>query len=711
MKSTEKEKTTIKADIIIRLRLIYLLILFVGIIVLCRIFQLQTVDSSRLDKMVVSIKQTEIEPFRGDICACDGRILATSMPSYTVHWDLTVPGLSDTLFKNNVDSLAACMSSLFQDMTKNEYAQKFRQARKEGKKYLLVKDKVTYTQIATMKQFPIFKRGRYRSGFIANQQYTRELPHKQLASRTIGYINKDNQHVGMEGAFNDILSGVKGLMLMQKLSSGDLHPVDKFGDNQIEPQDGKDVITTIDVNIQDLAEKSLLKQLSRHGAKHGSAIVMEVKTGRIRAIANLDQKKDGTYTEMYNYAIGASSEPGSTFKLASLIAVLEKGNIDITDSIDTESGEFTIGDFSIKDDHKGGYGKLNVQTAFEKSSNVGIAKLVYNTFRNNSQDFVDRLYSMHLNKRTGIEVKGEPMPDIKYPGDKYWSGVSLAQMAIGYELKITPLQTLTFYNAIANNGVMLKPTLIQEVRFHGNVEKVYDPEVINSAVCNKETLAKVKKLLEGVVENGTARNIYTPAYKIAGKTGTAQIARGQSGYKGEDGISYQASFVGYFPADNPKYSCIVVVNSPTIESYYGNVVAGTVFKDISDKLFSTDYDLQSKQFDLADFKDSKMPPFSKNGSRDALKEVFTLLNIPYTDAGNYEWVATHTTSDTVDCSVYRVRKNIVPDVRGMGLKDAVYILENLGLRVRVTGRGSIKSQSLAPGEAIKKGSVVYLQLG
>lgn len=707
----------IKKDIVTKLFLIYGVVGLALIAVIAKIIYIQGQDPSEWEDRLMTIKDRAIAPMRGDICATDGRILATSMPSYSVHWDLTVPGLKDTLFNNNVDSLAACVSRLFGDKTKAEYAKEFRTARAQGKAYYSLRNKVTFTQVSALRKFPIFNKGRYKSGLITEQNYTRELPHKSLAARTIGYCNEAADKktiVGMEGAFDDILTGRAGMKLMERLSTGDWHPVNPYDDeNEVEPEDGRDIISTINVNIQDIAEKSLIRQLAKHNAKHGTVIVMEVRTGKIRAIANIDQNSDGKFSESYNYAIGNALEPGSTFKLASLITVLEKTNAEITDSIFVGDGTFDFKDFTIKDDHKS-VGYITIKEAFEKSSNVGISKLVYSTFEKNPAEFVDRLYQMHIDKLTDIEIQGEALPYVKYPGDKFWSGVSLAQMSIGYELKLTPLQTLTFYNAVANNGVMMKPHLLEAIRSHGVIEKIKEPEVLNSAICSQETLEKVHILLKAVVENGTAKNIKSNNYQIAGKTGTAQIAKGKSGYKDDNGVSYQASFCGYFPADKPKYSCIVVINSPTKESYYGSSVACPVFKDIADKLYSQDYDLQSnKEFDLSKYKDKNQIPYSKSGDRAVLDRLFSMFNIQVENAQNAQTQFVYTTTglQSVKLEPFGSRKSVMPDVRGMGLRDAMFLLKRESLDVTVVGRGTVKKQSLTPGTSIKSGTKVIIELG
>lgn len=711
MAAKKKENISIKNDITQRMIFVFLLVFFFALVVVFQILFLQNWNTEKWEKKEITFQHQTLSPMRGDICARDGRILATSMPSYSVHLDFTVPSLTDTLFNSNIDSLAECLANLFKDKNKKAYLQELKKVRRKKHRYYLFKSNLSFNQLKQMKKFPIFNRGRYRGGLIDEQKTVRVYPHKNLALRTIGYVNKGDDLVGIEGAFNDILSGKKGLKLMQKLSSGDWRPV--AYENDIEPEDGRDVITTIDVNMQDIVEKSLLNQLKQNDAQQGTAILMEVKTGKIRAIANLS-KKDDHYIEKYNYAIGFGSEPGSTFKLASMIVALEKGDVDIYDKVHTGNGVLKFKDFSIKDTKRGGHGTISVKRVFEVSSNVGVAKIIMKSFGNDPEEFVDRLFSMNLNKKTGIAIRGEPKPFIQYPGDEHWSGVSLAQVSIGYEVKITPLQTLTLYNAVANNGVMLKPQILEGIREHGEIKHKTKPIVTNPAICSDETLEKIKLLLKGVVENGTAHNLKNPNYQIAGKTGTAQLASGSGGYRDEEkGVRYQASFAGYFPADKPKYSCIVVIYTPTNQSYYGNVVAGPVFKDIADQLYALDFELQTdKIFELEKFKDNPEAPYSKSGYKNHLNKILEYVSVPveYKNEIKSSWVFTKALDKSIQFTPQLIKKGVVPNVVGMGARDAVYLLENAGLKVKVIGRGMVRKQSIPSGEMIKKGSVITLEL-
>ena len=450
------------------------------------------------------------------------------------------------------------------------------------------------------------------------------------------------------------------------------------------------------------------KQLDKHNAEHGCAILMEVATGDIKAIANLKREDDGSYSEMYNYAIGESTEPGSTMKIPTLIALLEDGRMELDDTVNTGNGKYKIYDRTIVDSKEEGHGKISVKEVFEVSSNVGVVKLVGRYYKGRERDFIDRIYAMKLNQPLNISIPGEVAPYIKYPGEKYWSGMSLPMMSIGYELKLTPLQILTFYNAIANNGRMVKPRLVKSLVRHGQVVQSFSPEVISSSICSRSTLRKVKEVLEGVVEQGTAMNLKNPRYKIAGKTGTAQVAKGTRGYKHGGRVSYSASFAGYFPADDPKYSCIVVVNSPSNSVYYGNLVAGPIFKEISDKVYATSPEWFREVDDSGDFKEI---PQAKSSSREALAEVLDELDIPFEKADKKaDWVTAERDSVKVELKKLNVSKKTVPNVVGMGLKDALFLLENTGLRVKFQGRGSVRSQSIQAGTKVAPGSTVFLEM-
>lgn len=701
---------TVKNNILIRIAGIYILLLLVGIGIVFKIVFIQVVDGHELREKAKKITYRDIlvEANRGDILAADGRVLATSVPYFDLRMDLLAAGLTDSVFKANIDSLAICLSQFFGDRSWYSYRSELTNARKYAKNrryYPIASRKVNYLELQEISKFPLLRLGENKGGFIAEQVNKRMLPHNSMAARTLGMVNLDGGVVGIEKALDPVLRGRNGLRVHARIPGNTWVEVNSM--NKVEPEDGVDILTTLDVQLQDVAEAALRKHLEGHGAGHGCAIVMEVATGDIKAIANLRRNEDGTYEEVYNYAVGESTEPGSTIKTATLIALLEEGDINLNDTVNTGKGKLQLYDHVISDSKEDGHGKITVKEVFEVSSNVGVIKLVQKVFKGKEKDFVKKLYELKLNEPTGIIIPGEVKPQIRFPGDKGWSGLSMPMMSIGYEIRLTPLQILTFYNAIANNGRMVKPRLVKAYLKHGQVVENFPPQVIQSSICSRSTLKKVHEVLEGVVESGTATNLKNPRYKIAGKTGTAQIAKGRKGYKSGGRVNYQASFVGYFPAEDPKYSCIVVVNSPSNSVYYGNVVAGPIFKEISDKVFATSPEWFSdiKGDELKDL------PQTKTGQLSKLEYVMDELDIPFESNGKKtDWVTVQRDSTKIVTTPIRLPKSKVPNVVGMGLRDAIYQLESLGLRVVAKGRGTVRSQSANPGEPVIKGSTVYLEM-
>ncbi len=703
----------LREDISMRLGVIYLGIAIVTLLILVKIFYLQFWDNKKWEAQAegLQFKYEKSNPDRGDICAADGRILATSTAFYEIRMDLGSASLADTTITNNIDVLSDSLSVLFKDKSKDEYLEGFVKARNLKSKYYLVKKNVNYAQLKKLKTFPIFNLGQFKGGLIVIETKKRIHPFGMLAARTIGYI-KNGVAVGIEGAFDNELKGDNTLILKRKVGRNWV-PVSE--QSSYKSESGKDIITTIDINFQDFAHEALLNQLVKYKADHGVVVLMEVKTGDIKAIVNLKKNENGQFEEAYNYAIGERTEPGSTFKLPSLMVALEDGYIDLTDSVHTGNGLIKYHGFLIRDTKIGGHGKISVKQAFEYSSNVGISRIIYQSYKDKPDRFVERLYSMNLNEPLGIEIAGERAPKIKFPGSADWSGISLPQMSIGYEILLTPLQTLNFFNAVANDGVMVKPKLIKAIRQYGKIIEVKKTEIINPSISSKETIKKAQLMLEGVVENGTAKNIRSANFKIAGKTGTAQIAQGSEGYRDTaNRIIYQASFAGYFPADNPKYSCIVLVKTKSNRAYYGSVVAAPVFKKIADKVYASSTEMQ-KEIDFG--KSLSYPingiPFSKDGNRTDLDYVFNQLRIPVKGRNRVRsaWVVTKRHDRFVEYQNRLVSRNKVPKVEGMALKDALYILESLGFKVNVKGRGIIKKQSVQPGTLVKKNQKITLFLG
>ncbi len=694
-----------REDISLRTIIVYIGVMLCAAGIVAQAVAVMTVKRGKWLEMAsanVPVRPVDIAPNRGDIWAADGRILATSVPFYELHFDPVA--VNAEVFREKVDSLAYCLSAFFKDASKASYKEKLQWARRNNDRYLLInRRRVNHTELKKIRTFPIFRLGKNRGGFIAEVYDKRLQPHQNLASRTIGYLNSSEEggregRVGLEAAFENELKGEEGKG-MRRMMSGTWMTV-----AEQEPENGHDIVTTIDVDYQDIVQHALKKQLEKSMATDGCAILMEVKTGDIKAIANMSRGKDGTYSETQNFAISGAGEPGSVIKAATFIALMEDGYVTPEDTIDLgESGVYKFYKRTLREAH-GGLGKVTVQQMLEKSAN-GIAKLVNDYYKDQPEKFVNRWYAMGLDKKTGICLPGEAQPYIKHPKDKTWSGISLPWMAFGYETQFTPLQILAFYNAIANDGQRMRPRLVKEIRSHGEVVKHFDTEEVGGRICSRKTLEYIRQMLEGVVENGTARNVYTEHYRIAGKTGTARIAKGGKYLSG----AYRASFVGYFPADEPLYSCIVVIDNPR-NGYYATTVSAPVFKEISDKVYSMAY----VQYGEPEYETDRSLPVCKDGLKKDFRTIFADLDIEadgWRDAGDTDWVST--VSGEGECIKVEPREidySLVPNVMNMGLRDALYVLENAGLKVGVSGAGMVRKQSLQAGSKVLKGSYVLIEL-
>jgi len=570
-----------KKEIIWRVWFAMLLLVLFGIAIVVKAASIQIVQGEDLRQLADSLTvfSKTIDPERGNIYTENGDLLSTSLPFFEIRMDFRSEAIRDSVFNKNVDSLAIMFAKYVGNKSKAAYKKELIKNRIKGNRYYLVKRNVKYPQLQAMKKWPFFREGRYKSGMIILQKNERKNPFGMLAHRTIGYVRDEGKvKVGIEGKFDGFLKGVQGRVLVQKIGRNTYIPLN--GKDDVQPKTGQDVYLTIDVNMQDLVESALVKALKLNKADHGTAVLMEVSTGKIKAISNLTYYKNANkYIEDYNYAVGEATEPGSTFKLISLAALIDDGYVKITDKVDLEGGEKQFADRVMRDSHTPEEDVVTVSRAFEISSNVGISKLVNKFYYKKRQKFHDKLTSFHLNNPVGIEITGEANPVIHAP--KEWSLVSLPWMSIGYEVQFTPIQILAFYNAIANNGKMMKPYLVSSIREYDHIIEQYDPVIIDNRVVKNTTVASLKTMLKNVVENGTARNIKSKNVSMAGKTGTSQIANKKTNYK--DKI-YQASFAGYFPADNPKYSCIVVINNPTNGQFYGNQVSAPVFAEIANKV-------------------------------------------------------------------------------------------------------------------------------
>lgn len=642
--------------------------------VVVKLVSIQMVHGDKYKEL--AMKRTEkmftIAPNRGNLYSDDGSLLATSVSKYTIRFDAVT--VKSTDFEALVRPLAESLENLLGKPTAH-YEKILRKAKTNKNRYALIARNLDYSEYIQVKEFPLFNKGPYKGGLIVEQRTVREHPLGKIAERSVGYERFDENgyatRVGLEGAFGQYLRGVEGKRLKQKIAKGQWKPIGL--DNIVEPKDGYDVISTININIQDIAHHSLLAQLEKYKADHGCVIVMDTKSGEIKAISNLGRTEDGKYYERLNYAIGESHEPGSTFKLMSLVAALEDHKIDTSTVIDTEKGRWRIYDRTVRDSKHGGYGKISVARAFEVSSNTAFAKMIHNNYKTEPAEFVNRLMDMGLHKKLDLPIKGEGKPVIRFPGDKGWSGISLAWMSHGYEVSLTPLQTLAFYNAIANNGELVRPRLIKEVREWNKTIFKFEKEVINPSICSVETAKQVQNLLANVIEkkHGTGHRLYSPDFSMAGKTGTAQknyVA------KDPDKLAYISTFAGYFPVENPKYSCIVVIHEPDKSvGYYGADVSGPVFKTIAHKIYANNPMVDEVQ---------SLEPSNASLETD-YKRYYVEAQREYKQ---------------------------VPNVKGMSGMDAISILENLGLEVEVKGNGKVRKQSISQGTSLEKVSKIILEL-
>jgi cell division protein FtsI (penicillin-binding protein 3) len=624
-----------------------------------KLFDIQIVQGQKYKDIAQQtvFRNFNIEPNRGNLYDTNMNLLATSVPKYDIRFDAVT--VSEANFQKYVSALATDLSKMLGG-SKDDYLRKLKRARVIKNRYVLITKQLDYSDYIKIREFPLFNLGPYKGGFIAEQSTVRENPLGKIGERTVGFGN-----VGLEGAFDEYLKGKQGQRLKQKIAKGQWKPISDV--NEVEPEDGYDVISTIDVNIQDVAHHALLEQLEKFEADHGSVVVMETKTGEIKAISNLGRIKNSTkYYEKLNYAVYEPHEPGSTFKLMSMAAALEDRVIDTSTVFDTEGGMVQFFDRKVYDSKRGGYGKISAAKAFEVSSNTAFAKMIYNNYKDNPEQFVNRLYNMGLNEKIGLKIKGEGEPKIPDPEDSNWYGTTLPWMSFGYGVSLTSLQILTFYNAIANDGVKIKPKFIKEVRDKNTLIESYVEPILEESICSEDTAKKLQAMMKKVVEEGTGSTIYNPNFSMAGKTGTCQTE-----YWIESG-RYVSSFVGYFPAEAPKYSCIVVIHKPNPKiGYYGSTVAAPVFEKIAQKIFIDT----------------------------PLKDEMLMEAIP----SNY---ASSTYENYYETS--RKYKTIMPDLTGYPAMDAVSILENLGLQVNLIGQGKVIKQSIKKGSKISNNQRINL---
>lgn len=702
-----------KKDILSRTYLVYIFMCLFAIGILYRICVIQFAegDQWRAKAEALTTRLVEMEAVRGNIFDANGALLATSLPYYEVAVDINAPGITDKIYKSNRDSLTLLLSQLFKDKTPKEYLKILNKARRDNDRYVILKRNVPYKDLQVLKTFPIFRKGK-RGGLVTLQTNRRERPFQMLAGRTIGMSRPGIKPVGLEGAFDTVLMGVSGKRLMQKIAGDVWRPIND--ENEVEPKDGSDLYTTIDINIQDVAEQALYRSLVKNKAAFGCAILMEVRTGEIKAIANLTKSPNdtATYVESLNYALGYPAEPGSTFKLASLLATIDEYNISLEEKINVGNGVCQYYNRQMKDAHPPETPMESVQRVFETSSNVGVSKLVTKYFAKNPKAYISKLNSFHLNRQLGLSIPGEGVPRIKQVKDRDWYGTSLPWISIGYESLVTPLQTLTLYNAVANNGRMVKPRFVKEIRRNGIIVKKFDTEVIEEKIVKDATIAKAKQLMEGVVKNGSGKGLNITAFKVGGKTGTAQIAKNGDYRKG--GTTYQGSFVGYFPADNPLYTCIVIINSPSGGNYYGGLVAGPVFKEIAEKVYSSSVDFIKPVNGGPNSLLTKAPEVITTRSNE-MRQMASAYGLPF-KATDTEVYVRRNTRDTTKILLSeshletQLKKGIMPNLSGLSAKDALFLLENSGIYVKLQGFGSVKKQSIEAGQRFNKGNKITLIL-
>lgn len=688
----------IKRDIVIRAYTLYFGFILVMLVVIYKTFQLQLSDK----EVAVQVKMVERYPRMGEILDANSNPLVTSVSYYDIHMDPTV--CEQKVFDAEVSNLAAGLNKLYPEKLARQYENSIRKARAEGSRYLLIRKKTTNEQRQKIRNLPILNLGRMKGGIIDNEETVlRKKPNGILLNRTLGYYNKaENLEVGIEGAYHKYLEGSPGVEIEQRISTG----WKKTGQITKDAIEGADVVTTFDKDIQEVAHSELEKQLRDMRAESGTVILMEVKTGHVKAMANLTREEDGTFSEKYNLAIGGREVPGSTMKLASIMAGLEDNKFKITDKVNA-FGVYSLYGRKLSDsNHGNGYGTITIQKAFEKSSNV-IAMLMNNVYKNDPESFLARLDQFGLTEPLGIELSGEAAPIFYKPGDKMWSVYSLPWMSIGYEYQQTPLQTAAFYNAVANNGKFLRPLFVKEIRRNGRVIKSFKPVVLREKICSDQSLKIMKSCLEGVMLRGTGQELKSVQFNIAGKTGTAKLIGKNKTYEEEGASDYQASFAGYFPASNPRYTCVVVISRPK-EQYYGSKVSGTVFAAIANKIFASNLKYH-KSINRSKTLQNDFPTIKVAHHYDAIK-LLKYFKLKYNISGQSPWLTSESNPNRIAFSGRQEVKGKVPNVVGMTAKDAVYVLENSGLIVSISGKGVVVSQSMGPAENIFKGGLIELKL-
>ena len=701
----------VKRDILWRVYLSFILIVLVCILIIGKAFYIQQVQGNYWRSLSDSLHQriVEIPAARGTIYSEDGQMLSTNIPQFDIYIDFRVSPLhekSGILFRTHIDSLSLSLAALFKDKSSEKYKEELTNAFEASVGNYELRKKISYREYLQLVKFPLFKLGRYKSGMIAEEKNIRLNPYENIGYRTIG-LARDENKVGLEKSYDTVLNGRNGRQLVRAIAGGVTVPVQE-GEFEIAPETGKDIVSTIDVFIQEVTEKALMNMMVKNEAQTGVAIVMEVKTGKIKAIANLGKVGEGKYAEDLNYAI-TPTEPGSTFKLVTLLSALEDGKVNLNSRVNLEGGVWKVSGQTVYDSEKHGKFDASILEAFEESSNVGMAKIAMAHYSGNVNEYFKHLTKLRLDSTSGLDLVGERQPRLVKPGSRLWGPTTLPWMAFGYNIEITPLQTLNLYNSIANNGIMMRPYLVNSIQEEGKIIKSISPKVYNAQLCKPSTIRDLRIALEGVCINGTGKTLFKNSlYKVAGKTGTAKVANGNKGYG--EGI-FQSSFAGYFPADNPQYTIVVIIkNKPHAANFYGASVAGPVFKEIADRLYST-Y-IQNK-LDIAPVfavKDSSL--FNYSVSKISLQTIAKQLSIPYQDSSlaSNNWIQLQGKGKNLKAAPQMISDTTMPNMTGMKLQDALWLCEKKGLLVKCVGKGKVVKQSIAQGEFIIKGQQIQIDL-
>lgn len=711
-----KSKVNSRKVILVRAYIVFALlaIFAVSIFVTAVKLQLGTDDKFREELSAKNTRVVEIEAMRGNIYADDGSLLATSVPKYDVIFDLRADGLTTKVFIGKIDSFSMMMSRMFPERSASDWKEHFIKHREKRTRYLKIGKDLGFEQVKAIKKWPIARFGKFKGGIWYEEKGKRMYFMGELAKRTIGYI-KDKTAVGLEGAFDTLLRGKNGSQMQQRMSGQTWRPI-QVGNNR-GAVNGKDIVTTLDVRIQDIAQYALQKGLEAESADHGCVIVMESKTGAIKAMANLKRGEDGQYYEAQNYAVSEFTEPGSTFKVVSAIALLEDGYVQPTDSIDNNWGKWIWNQTPWEDSKKPRKRFYTLGECLQYSSNIGTSKFVMKHYKNNPTKFTNHILDLGLNNKPKFDIPSSNLPQIPTPKDASWSNTSLPSLSIGYSSKISPMQTLMLYNTIANQGKMMQPYMVKEIRHEGQTLSKIEPIVLNEKAVSAKTAATLTQMLVQVVDNGTANGIKTDNYKIAGKTGTAWLSQGKAGYNQENNRQFQASFAGFFPANNPQYTIVVVINNPKSGRYSGSQIAAPIFKNISDRIYSTHIKVQPA------LQTASLPqvPGILKGDLDKTKWLLNeigissqLLQDSTTKNGHPNltgrYIDPTKEAHSVKLKPLRIQENTLPDLRGMGLRDALKLLSDLGIKASYSGYGRVSEQAPAPNTKLGSTNEVVLIL-